>query len=275
MSILRESAAGFHALRTRPAPVGDAVFGLTVHALGILRVPSGRLEASDPFVNLGESGEAVVTDVPPGDYPVVLTVADTSDEQDGSEPREAYLSVVVAAGEAVTVGPALPPGVDEDLLTEDVYTGVPVEAGTVAFADADSVIACMPPDQGSWYSFVFDTGEPGSWFARMDDPAHLRAGAANIVFPFAVNGENLVLAHSGWGDGYYSVMKSYAADGSLLGVHIDLDVVGGDGEDDADDGDVAANQGVSPRLAWTSGPDGGVVSAAPGLTRRIRRLFGR
>jgi hypothetical protein len=267
MSILRESATSFHALCTRRVPVGDAMFELTVHELGILRVPSGRLEASDPFVNLGEAGEALVTDVPPGEYPVVVTVADTSEGQDGSDPREAYLSVVIAAGVAVTIGPALPPGVDEDALTEDVYTGVPVEAGTVAFADADAVTACMPPDPGSWYSWVFDTGEPGSWFDRMDDPAHLRVGAANIVLPLARAGENLVLAHAGWGDGYYPVVKSYAVDGSLLGVHIDLEVVGGEDEDDL--------AGASPRLAWTSGPDAGVVSAAPGRLGRIRRLLGR
>lgn len=274
MSMLRESAAGFHALRNPSAPVGDISFGLTVHELGVLRVPSGLLEASDPFVNLGEAGQALVTDIPPGDYAVLLTVADTSEAQDGSEPREAYLSLVVAVGEAVTIGPALPPGVDEDALTEDVYTGVPVEAGTVAFADADAVTACMPADPGSWYSFVFDTGEPGSWFGLMDDPAHLRVGAANIVLPLATAGENLVLAHSGWGDGYYPVVKSYAADGTLLGVHIDLEVVGGD------DGDAAVEATIvdldaAPRLAWTSGPDAGVVSAAPGLLGRLRRLFGR
>jgi hypothetical protein len=272
MSILRESAANFHALRVRPAPVGDALFGLTVHELGTLRVPSGRLEASDPFVNLGEAGAAIVTDVPPGDYPVLLTVADTSEAQDGSEPRDAYLSVVIAAGDAVSIGPALPPGADEAVLSADVYTGVPVEAGTVAFADAEAVTACMPPDQGSWYSWVFDTGEPGSWFARMDDPGHLRAGAANIVLPLASSGENLVLAHSGWGDGYYEVVKSYAADGSLLGVHIDLEVVGGE---DVDAEDAGGETPDSPRLAWTSGPDPGVVSAAPGLLGRLRRLFGR
>jgi hypothetical protein len=270
MSILRESAATFHALRPRRAPVGDAGFGLTVHELGVLRVPSGRLEASDPFVNLGEAGVAVVTDVPPGEYPVLLTVADTSVAQDGSEPREAYLSVVVAPGEAVTIGPALPPGADEDALTEDVYTAVPVDAGTVAFADADAVSTCMPADQGSWYSLVFDSGEPDSWFGLMDDPTHLRAGAANIVLPLAASGENLVLAHSGWGDGYYRVVKSYAADGALLGVHIDLEVVGGEDDDEGGEGD----DDGSPRLAWTSGPDAGVVSAAPGLLGRLRRLFG-
>jgi hypothetical protein len=274
MSIPRESAANFHALRTRPAPVGEAMFGLTVHELGMLRVRSGRLEASDPFVNLGVAGVAIVTDVPPGDYPVLLTVADTSEAQDGSEPREAYLSLVIAAGDAVTIGPALPPGVDEAGLPGDIYTGVPVEAGAVAFADADAVTACMPPDQGSWYSWVFDSGEPGSWFARMDDPAHLRAGAANVVLPLATSGENLVLAHSGWGDGYYEVVKSYAADGSLLGVHIDLEVVGGE-DVDGEDVVVPSAAAGSPRLAWTSGPDAGVVAAAPGLLGRLRRLFGR
>jgi hypothetical protein len=40
--------------------------------------------------------------------------------------------------------------------------------------------------------------------------------------PLASNGENVVLSHSGWGDGFYPVLASYAADGTLLGIHIDL-----------------------------------------------------
>lgn len=267
MSILRESAVSFHAMRVLRVRVGEAMVGLTVHELGTLRVPSGHLEACDPFVNLGEVNERVVTDIPPGDYPVVLTVADTSQNQDGSDPHEAYLSLVIAPGEPVTIGPALPPGVDEDALTEDVYTAVPVDAGTVTFVDADAVPRCMPADPGSWYSWVFDTGESGSWFARMDDPSHLLAGAADIVLPLGTSGENLVLAHSGRGDGYYPVVKSYAADGSLLGVHIDLEIVGGEDEPEATDG--------APKIAWTSGPDSGLISAAPGLMGRIRALFGR
>lgn len=63
--------------------------------LGQLSVASGRLEASDPFVNLGMGLEVPI---PPGSYPALVTIADVSDGQDGSHLRESYLSIVIAEG---------------------------------------------------------------------------------------------------------------------------------------------------------------------------------
>jgi len=59
----------------------------------------------------------------------------------------------------------------------------------------------------------------------MDSPEHLRAGCADIVLPTATDGENVVLAHSGWGDGSFPVLCTVDADDRLLAVHIDLHVV--------------------------------------------------
>lgn len=212
-------------------------YAQTVHDLGHLVLPSGRLEASDPFVSLGES---LVVTVPAGTYPVRVTVADVSDAQDGSHLREAYLSVVLAEGEVSRVEGMVPEGASgaadadaNDREDDERLHGVGVDAGTVAFADAQAVKTSMP--EGDWYEDLFDDGTESSWFARMDDPAHLRAGCANIVLPLATAGENLVLAHSGWGDGWYPVLGSYAADGTLLGVHIDLLVAGEQEQDDEDE----------------------------------------
>lgn len=199
--------------------VDDETWNLTVHDLGVLRVPSGRLEASDPFVNLGE---AQVFDVPPGDYPVRVTVADVSTAQDGSHLREAYLSVVLADGAAADVVPATRS--DKELPAGE-YWVVPVDAGTVGFADAEAISAGMPA--GDWYEELFDNGTDGSWFSLMDSEQHLIAGCANIVMPAATAGENVVLAHSGWGDGVYPVVRTVDADGKPLAIHIDLLVVGG------------------------------------------------
>ncbi|WP_133979949.1 DUF4241 domain-containing protein [Kribbella voronezhensis] len=215
----------FRALQPGPVRVDDETWTLTVHDLGVLRVPSGKLEASDPFVNLGEGQ---IIDVPPGDYPVRVTVADVSDKQDGSHLREAYLSVVLAEGEVASVGPAT--RVAEEL-PADEYWVVPVDAGTVGFADADAIRSGMPGDD--WYDEVFDNGKDDSWFALMDSAEHLRAGCANIVLPAATAGENVVLAHSGWGDGVYPILSTLDATGRSLAIHIDLLVVGGSDSDDA------------------------------------------
>jgi hypothetical protein len=197
----------------------------TVHHLGDIVLPSGRLEASDPFTSLGE---AFVFDVPAGTFPVRLTVADVSDAQDGSHLREAYLSVVFAAGEPTRAEVLVPSGAEPP--ADDEFYGVPVDAGTVAFADREAIARCMP--SGNWYEGLFDDGSPTSWFALMDSPDHLVAGSANVVIPGATAGENVVLAHSGWGDGFYPVLGSYDATGHLLGVHIDLLVAGPDDDDD-------------------------------------------
>lgn len=196
----------------------------TVHALGVLHVPSGRLEASDPYVNLGDG---LVVEVPPGSYPAYVTVADVSEARDGSHSREAYLSLVLSDATPVAeVRPAAPK--DAEPPAGDEFYGVGVDAGTVGFADAAAVATAMPPADGDveWYDDIFDNGEPGSWFNLMDSADHYVAGCANIVMPLATAGENVVLSHSGWGDGFYPVVTTHAADGSLLGVHIDLLVAG-------------------------------------------------
>ena len=100
----------------------------------------------------------------------------------------------------------------------------------------------MPPEDDStdWYDLLFDSGEPTSWFELMDSADHYREGSANITMPLATAGENVVLSHSGWGDGFYPVVTTHAADGTLLGVHIDLLVAGPDEDEQEDDeGDAA------------------------------------
>jgi hypothetical protein len=59
----------------------------------------------------------------------------------------------------------------------------------------------------------------------MDDPGHIRYGLANVPLPGAAQGENIVIVHSGWGDGSYPVVGGYDASGRLIRVHIDFLVV--------------------------------------------------
>ena len=80
-------------------------------------------------------------------------------------------------------------------------------------------------DERNWYNDLFENSKPECWFNRMDDPGHIRAGIANIVLPRATKGENLILFHSGYGDGHYPVVGSFDRDGKLLSAHIDFFVV--------------------------------------------------
>ncbi|GAB3170957.1 hypothetical protein GCM10027059_38350 [Myceligenerans halotolerans] len=200
----------FFALQTG-RPEGCA-YPQTVHEVGDLHVPSGRLEASDPFVFLGEG---CTVPIPPGSYPAFVTVADVSEAADGSHLRESYLSVVLhddAPVAAVRLG--IPEG--KDTPEDGAWYGTGVDAGTVAFADATAAEA-LPRSFDSSLEETHDR-----WMDLLDDPRHHGKDRANAPLPGVAGGENVVLTHSGWGDGFYPVITTHDSDGRLLGVHIDL-----------------------------------------------------
>lgn len=214
------------ALEPKELQLGETPVGLSVVDCGKLKLPSGRLVACDPFAFLEPEGNAYVQ-VPPGEYRVKVTLADVSGLRDGSHVREAYASLLLSDAPEVTRKLLTPLAEGEKAPTDlkpGEYIGFPVDAGTACFVD-DSVVASGMPDPGVWYDQVFDSGKADSWFSRMDDPGHIREGLANIVLPLAKNGENIVIIHSGWGDGVYPVIGGYDATGNLVRVHIDFMVI--------------------------------------------------
>lgn len=208
-------------------PVGDGKnHTLSVVDCGFLLMPTGRLVVCDPFAALEKNSDLFVQ-VPPGRYRVIVTLADVSDDNDGSHMREAYATLMLdetaveARRRIITPcrDAVCPPEMDDD----GTYYGFPVDAGTACFVDQGAVDMLMP--EGDWYEDMFDNGTPNSWFARMDDPNHIRAGIANISLPQSRQGENIVIVHSGWGDGHYPIVGGYDASDRLVRVHIDFLVV--------------------------------------------------
>ncbi len=201
---------------------GASVTLRTVDA-GVLRVPSGLVEASDPFDYLGEG---LTFPVPPGEYPVVLTMADVSPAQDGSLEREAYLSLKLADGDVDVVKAGLSTlGEPED----GVPYGVSVDEDLAGFADHVAASGCVPTSD--WYDEILDVEDDESWISLVDSADHIQKGVANIVMPWATAGENVVMCQPSWGRGFYPVMASYDSDGTLLGLHIQLiDVDNPDGD---------------------------------------------
>lgn len=199
---------------------------LSVIDCGVLLMPTGRLVACDPFAGL-QKAYNLCLQVPPGRYRVLVTLADVSDANDGSHMREAYATLMLdeAAVEASRriITPSgdnpCPPEMDDN----SAFYGFPVDAGAACFVDQGAVEDLMP--DGDWYADLFDNGASNSWFGRMDDPSHIREGIANIPLPLATQGENIVIIHSGWGDGRYPVVGGYDASGRLVRVHIDFLVV--------------------------------------------------
>ena len=192
---------------------------------GDLALPSGRLVACDPFVNLEPRNNSYVP-IPKGRFPVFVTLADLSAAQDKSHVREAYASIIFSSAKEA-YRKAMPLAKDGEARPElkgDDFVGFGVDSGTACFVD-DSVVGPGMPDPQTWYEGLFENSQPDCWFKRMDDPNHIGDGIANIVLPLAKQGENLILFHSGFGDGVYPVVGSFDSAGQLIAAHIDFFVL--------------------------------------------------
>ena len=189
--------------------VRDKPYVLSVVECGDLVLPTGLLAVCDPFAMLRPAGNPTFQ-VPPGRYPVKVTLADVSGRRDGSHVREAYASLLL--------------GEKPEATRRQLPLGFGVDAGAACFVDEGTLAEAMPPEE-DWEE-VIDDDSDGSWFSRMDDPNHIRDGLANVPLPFAKNGENIILIHSGWGDGHYGLVGSFDADDNLTAVHIDFKVIG-------------------------------------------------
>jgi hypothetical protein len=209
----------------RVVEVEGRQFTTSVVDCGILVMPTGRLATCDPFACMLKTGNPGVN-IPQGKYPVKVTLADVSEEQDGSHIREAYASLILSPAQEIVrkVLAAVAVGQEAPQLEEDQYFGFPVDAGTACFVDEGALEYGMP-DPMRWYEDLFDNGTSDGWFARMDDPNQIRAGIANIPLPLATDGANLILFHSGWGDGRFPVIGGYDASGQMVAVHVDCFVI--------------------------------------------------
>ena len=224
--------SSWSALREGDFNIGGKLYRFEVVDCGDLYLPSGRLVACDPFAGMDRGGNPYIQ-VPKGRFPVRVTIADVSGKADSSHIREAYASLILSrSAEAIRrVLTPLRKGEESPAISEGEFIGFGVDAGTACFVDDRALESSMPPEE-EWLEGLFENDDPASWFARMDNPEHIRKGIANIPLPLAQSGENLVLFHSGWGDGVYPVVGGYDQDGNLVAVHIDLLVVLGETNDD-------------------------------------------
>jgi hypothetical protein len=196
----------------KQAPVGDGLGLLRVVDLGEVNLVSGAVGACDPFVRLDACPTWVT--VKPGRYPVKLTIADVSPDHDGSDLVEAFVTLLVDPQAEE---------VHREMLEAESWGGIGVDAGIVCFVDADAARRATESFD-RWDDLVEG---PGGWFERLDDPEHFGPGRANVPLPGLDDGSNVVMCHSGWGDGIYPVVAGYDAAGQVVAVHIDLQVTGG------------------------------------------------
>jgi hypothetical protein len=215
------------ALRTGTILNEGKKVNLSTISCGELKLPSGKLIVCDPFAGMSKSGNPFVQ-VPSGEYEVVVTLADVSDELDGSHIREAYASLIIDNSSVETSRKFLELSKNgkptNQTLKPGEFWGYGVDAGTSCFADAETVENDMP-DEDTWYEGLFENDSEECWFNLMDDKNLVRGGIANIKLPLTKNDNNLILFHSGWGDGFYPVFGGFDVEGKLVAVHTDFDVV--------------------------------------------------
>ena len=73
-------------------------------------------------------------------------------------------------------------------------------------------------------AMFYENNDSNCWFEQMDNENLIRNGIANIPLPLNKD-ENLILFHSGWGDGVYPVVGGYDSNGKLIAIHTDFFVM--------------------------------------------------
>ncbi|MBM7494370.1 hypothetical protein JOD64_005592 [Micromonospora luteifusca] len=183
--------------------IHDKRLQLSVHEAGELRLTSGRLVAADPS-SLEFDAEPFTVTVPPGTYPVSISLATFLDD-----PRH---SRVCAARLAVDDRPtvrwelALRDGQEIIDLGNRQFFGFGVDAGMACFVDADA----SERMKDVWLTLD-----------GLVDPRHR-----------TIDSGEMVAWSSGWGDGAYPTWIGYDAGGSVTCFVADMLLFPTDHDDD-------------------------------------------
>ncbi len=153
--------------------VGERRMRISTHPAGKLNLPSGRLVAADPS-SLDYGEEPFLTTVPPGPYPVTISLATFTD--DPGHSRVAAVRLDITDRRPARWELALRDGQDLLDLGYGEFFGFGVDAGLACFVDEDNRERLT----GEWQSL------------ELRDPR------------FAViAGGDMIAWSSGWGDGSY------------------------------------------------------------------------
>lgn len=163
---------------------------------GVLRLPSGRLVVGDPDPWLHEVVPFEET-VPPGEYPLHLSVVRFADSPDHT--RVAACALWVSDRPTTSWNNAWREGEHPLRLGDGEFFGVGVDAGRVALVDAAEAPA---------YEDLIEDA-----YDEMSGWAHELAGPGDA---------NLITVSSGWGDGSYPVWVGRDEDGELTCFVVDF-----------------------------------------------------
>jgi Protein of unknown function (DUF4241) len=194
-------------LSIRTLPIGDLI------------IVSGALMACDAIIG-GGTDAAFTTPVPPGTYPVLLSVAT---HLNGAQ-SVACAMVRFAYGTAVRWEMATVKGQDPSELEADEIFGYGVDSGTGCFMDAALAPAPVPEDADGPPYAAFDDEEEERMGAILQQMRRTEPRWANLVRDRAT-GANIVAFDSGYGDGVYASFFGYDAQDQLVCLVTDFGVL--------------------------------------------------
>jgi hypothetical protein len=163
-------------------------------------MPSGRLVAKDPAW-IDANDQPFTVTVPPGEYPVRLSVVRFVDNPEHERVAAAKLAIRDNPAESWEM--AVLPGQDPRLLGDREFYGFGVDAGMACFYDASTAAA----------------------FARLNRD-NVLGDAITAPISDLESGTNLITYHSGWGDGSYPTWIGRAADGDVVCFVADMLLLG-------------------------------------------------
>jgi len=185
------------------AHIGNRRITFTVHRLGNLKVPSGRLIACDPQLLDGEPFEEAV---PGGEYPVEVAIV----RVDGEE-RIAFARIKLSEADAVKWEMALVAGQDPAALEDGEVYGYGVDTAMGSFMDEEAfveMLARSDEDDELYVQTLVDSMEDTRDCGLLND------GKASVA-----------LFSSGYGDGTYASYWGMDVNGRRATLTTDFRVV--------------------------------------------------
>lgn len=177
---------------------------------GYLTIISNQICAADPFVTIGDRLPFTQA-IPNGEHRVRLAVGDFP----SGGHRVALARVDFSTKPAVRWQMATVAGQDISLLKPDEIFGYGVDAGTGSFYDPKAGEAAK----------VLLTAEPDAWEQWQTDG---EASGAKVIGPYSflltvsLGPANIVMFHSGWGDGFYASYFGFDAAGNVTALVTDF-----------------------------------------------------
>ncbi len=177
---------------------------------GTLTILSNHICASDPFVALGDT-PAFTELIPNGAHPVRLAVGDFP----FGGHRVAFARVDFSTEPAVRWQMATVAGQDLATLKPDELFGYGVDAGTGSFYDpqaGDAGKALLEANPDAWQQWQTDGEATGGKVI----------GPSSFLLSVPMGNANVVMFHSGWGDGFYASYFGYDAAGNVTALVTDF-----------------------------------------------------